>query len=149
MNIFSLDSGQINYKNTNYNTGMIEWPVNTNCESVHVTSKLFNATHEIFPNGKYHPGEELIIDGTYYFGGQTVNQIVHTNFMVHFQSYTGKHVEFTIGWSCTEWAEWSDSLFNACLQERRPITNGNNTVGHIKFRTRNHCRMSINTFQTW
>ena len=83
------------------------WPVSSNCESVHITSKHFKTRLNV---------DVLIIDGIEYSGeNTTINQIVPSNFTISYQSnyykvcgfdekptteYSGED-GFNLLWNCT------------------------------------------------
>ena len=87
----------------------------------------------------YNWRDKVTIDGKEYSGVTEVNQIVNKNFTIYFQSdYYGTDEGFIIRWSCTEWAEWSRIIGDGtCNEEKRPIENGQSTIGHLKYRKNN------------
>ena len=106
----------------------MKWPINSDCETVHIISTLFKT---------YHSKDKVTIDGIEYYGDRKVNQIVSKNFTIYFASnlhYTDKG--FILNWSCTEWGEWN-KLDGTCNEEKRPIINGTETVGLLKYRKSN------------
>ena len=67
-----------------------------------------------------------------------MNQIVPNNFTVHFESgQSGTDKGFVLNWSCTQWGEWAQATDGTCNQEIRPIENGENTIGNLKYRKNN------------
>ena len=79
----------------------------------------------------------ITIDGIQYSGQQKVNQIVPSNFTVYFSFETDTHKGFILNWSCIEWAEWAEwqASDGTCNEEKRPIPNGRDAIGLIKYRT--------------
>ena len=129
--MFILESGQIIHGNYENNEN-IEWPVNSDCESVHILSTMFATVGY----------DKVTIDGKEYSGKTEINQIVPTNFTVYFNSdYSETDDGFILNWNCTNWGEWSQAKDGTCNQERRPIRNGEKTKGHLKYRNNNStCR---------
>ena len=129
--IFLLASGQIYHKNYQNHEHM-QWSINSNCETVHIISTLFK-TYQ-----RYNYKDIVTIDGIEYSGERKVNQIVPKNFTINFSSDKFKTDKgFIIKWSCTEWAEWDQASDGTCNEEKRPIINGNETVGLLKYRKLN------------
>ena len=66
--------------------------------------------------------------------------------MVYFSSsrkYTDEG--FILHWSCTEWGEWTELYDGTCREGKRPVRNGTNTTGHLKFRkSMSNCGKFIN-----
>ena len=123
-----LEFGQI--RNVDYGNGEdLYWPINSNCETVHILSTLFKT--ETY-------WDKAIIDRIQYSGNTNINQIVSTNFTVGFLSDGSITDEgFILNWSCTQWGEWTQSEAGICFQEKRPIINGRNTTGILKYNYKN------------
>ena len=126
-----LESGQIRHEYYGNNEDL-NWPVNSDCETVHILSTLFKTERN---------DDEVTIDEIEYSGEINVNQIVPSNFTVYFESdnyrtYNG----FILNWSCTQWGEWTQmDSDGTCNQEMRPIQNGTDAIGHLKFRKNSTC----------
>ena len=104
-----------------------EWPVSTDCQSVHVTSELFEITTGL--------NIRITIDEITYADNGRVNQIVPANFTVRFSpSWQRTDANFVLNWRCTNWGEWNRASDGTCREEKRPVYNGENTVGHLKYR---------------
>ena len=107
----------------------MKWPINTNCETVHIISTLFKT---------YNNKDKVTIDGIEYYGERKVNQIVSKNFTIYFSSNeSGTDKGFILNWSCTQWAEWDQASDGTCNQEIRPKNNGKGTIGSFKYRKSN------------
>ena len=120
-----LATGQIRYQDY-VGPENIEWPISSNCESVHIISTLFKTTWI---------SDRVIIDGMQYTGETQINQIVPTNFTVYFVS-DDYHTAagFVLNWTCTEWGEWTNLNDGTCTMVKRPLYNGTTTTGHLKYR---------------
>ena len=125
--------GIINY----YNNSFLErWHVTSDCERVHITSSEYIGT----------PFDVLTIDGIDYPYLSEVNQVTSSSFLIYFSLDTleiGRHANsrFNLSWACAQWGEWNQATDGTCNQERRPINNGKNTVGRLKYRLTNlSCR---------
>ena len=87
----------------------------------------------------------MVIDGITYSGETQINQIVPNNFTVYFSSnnYTPKdfiNEGFILNWNCSQWGEWAQEYVyseGTCKDVRRPIENGINIVGRLKYRKAN------------
>ena len=96
-----LESGQI--RNVDYGNGEdLFWPINSNCETVHILSTFFK-TESYW--------DKVIIDRIEHSGDKNVNQIVSTNFTVEFLSDGSITDEgFILNWNCTQWGEWTHRI---------------------------------------
>ena len=128
-----IHDGKINY----YNNSFLErWDVKSDCDAVHIISSVYWGT----------PFDVLTIDGIDYPRYTDVNQITSSNFDVYYSLDTRDlgaqpYSRFNLSWSCAEWGGWAQATDGTCNQERRPINNGENTIGRIKYRTTNFpCR---------
>ena len=118
--------GQIRHENYGNNED-ISWPINSDCQIVHIWSSLFKVS-----DMKAHffaPFDKVTIDEMEYTGHRNVNQIVSANFTVYFYS-SSSHTDdgFVLNWSCAElvWSEWTQASDGTCNQERRLINMGSN-----------------------
>ena len=134
--MFYLASGIIRHKDYN-NNELLEWSVNSDCDTVHILSTFFK-THNDHAGCGLEFTDKLTIDGIDYFGKQQVNQIVSGDFTIYFASdATGTDEGFVLNWSCTEWGEWTQTFDGTCRDVKRPIINGLDTIGHLKYRFSN------------
>ena len=107
----------------------MNWPVNSDCETVHILSTSFK-TEKTY--------DKLTIDGIEYSGERKVNQVLPNNFTVYYESdYSGTDEGFILNWSCTQWGEWTQASDWTCNQEKRPIQNGTETIGRLKYKINN------------
>ena len=81
----------------------------------------------------------VTIDDVKYTGkSPIINQVVTSNFTVYFKSKGEvEDDELQLEWHCTKWAEWASSQDGTCRQIMRPLNNGSNTIGHLKYRKSN------------
>ena len=127
MKFFIEGSGHISHLNY-ANNELLEWRVNTDCETVYITSSLFQTENNY--------NDRLTIDGLEYYGIKKINQIVPKDFIIHFSSDgVGTDDGFILSWICADfdlyWSDWK--LFwsdGSCNEERRLIGNG---LTDIKF----------------
>ena len=113
-----LEYGQIRL--APYQTGQINliWPINSDCENIHIVSTLFKTSST---------WDQVMIDGVPYSLEQEVNQIAPNNVTVSFTTGPGTGGEgFILNWNCANlsWSAWSQVSDGTCNQERRRTSNG-------------------------